>query len=320
MPDRPIERWRDRAPGRTAPEDAAAERFREVRVPAVTDVQLARVARRITSAIDAPGPRPRPRLQWMALAILLGTAFTAGAAVVGVRIARHARLVRAHRMVAPAPDSTHPSRQTTPEESPEEPDEPQVAEPEAMPETPEPSALSSPQQRSPHKPDEPSVGLTAEARLLHAALEDLNVHGDPASALARLDAYRTRYPRGVLAREAEVARVDALLRLGRDSEALALLDRSSETGFSGYPRSVHLRVLRGELLAKAGRCGEAVPIFSGALSDPQAGQSAERALFGRASCRAALGEPSASREDLTRYLELYPNGSFAAEARRALTR
>jgi hypothetical protein len=297
MPDRPIERWRDRAPGGTAPEDAAAERFREVQVPAMTDVQLARVARRLTSAIEARAPRRRPRLQWMALAALIATTFTAGAAVVGVRLARNMRMTRDLPTPVPPPDSA----------------EPRVAKPEALPE-PKPPEL-----RSTHKRAEPATGLTAESRLLHAALEDLNVRGDPASALSRLDAYRMRYPSGVLYREADVARVDALLRLGRDSEALTLLDRSSETGFSGYPRPVHLRVLRAELLAKAGHCGQAVPIFTGALSDPQAGESAERALYGRASCRAALGETSASREDLTRYLELYPNGSFAAEARRALT-
>lgn len=156
--------------------------------------------------------------------------------------------------------------------------------------------------------------------MLHDALEQLNVRGDATSALAQLDGYRNSYPNGVLAREAEVARVDALLRLGRDSEALGLLDGAADRGFEGYARPGQLRVLRGELLARLGRCGEAIPIFTSALADPQVGQSAERALYGRANCRATLGESTASRADLSRYLELYPQGHFAGEARRALSK
>jgi tetratricopeptide (TPR) repeat protein len=167
---------------------------------------------------------------------------------------------------------------------------------------------------------EGTTGLSGESRILHAALEQMNVRGDATSALAELDSYGSKYPSGVLAREADVARVDALLRLGREADALALLDGAAVKGFEGYPRPGQLRVLRGELLARLGRCDEAIPIFTSALADPQAGQSAERALYGRAHCRATLGEMTESRSDLDRYLALYPEGHFAAEARRALAK
>jgi hypothetical protein len=313
-------------------EDLAGERFREVQVPEMSDVQLARVARRISEAIETPVPRWRPLdLRWAVLAALLGTTVTAGAAIVGVRAVRTVMAqAKAHHQPAP-PRTAHASHANP---SPGEPElaappqpepPPPVSPPPAPEEVPLVQAPASEEVASPthhpavHRPAAPA-GLTGESRMLQAAIEQLNVRGNATSALAQLDAYREAFPRGVLAREAEVARVDALLRLGRDSEALSLLDAASERNFDGYPRPAQLRVLRGELLAKSGRCSEAIPIFSGALSDAQSGQAAERALYGRANCRATLGEGAASRADLQSYLELYPQGYFAAEARRALAR
>jgi hypothetical protein len=260
--------------------------------------------------------------------VLFGSTFTAGAAVVGVRIVRSIRLVQAQRHTPPAPAHSPRAASSiaptvTPPEVAAEVSAPESASP--PPEVPlAPVALPESAPAAPHGAPVHRLaatgGLSGESRLLHDALEQLNVYGDAASALAQLDSYRHSYPNGVLTREADVARVDALLRLGHDTQALDLLDSAADRGFVDYPRPGQLRVLRGELLARLGRCGEAIPVFSSALADPQAGEAAERALYGRASCRASLGEGAASRSDLNRYLELYPQGHFAAEARRALER
>jgi hypothetical protein len=136
---------------------------------------------------------------------------------------------------------------------------------------------------------------------------------DAAGALAALDEYRARWPKGALRPEAEVARVDALLSLGRRGEALAALEA---VNVGGLPRARELGVVRGELRAEAGRCKEAVRDFDAAAKSGDA--LGERALWGRAACRARLGDREGARADLEGYLSRFPSGKFAAEARRAL--
>jgi TolA-binding protein len=286
-----------------------------VRVPVPDEAQLARVARRIVAEVERRQARfGIGRWRLAGLLALLGSAVTAGAeAVHYMKMVRRAQTT----VVAPPPARPHPVPLPLAEPPPSEPE---LAMPE--PEPPPPARVVA----HPHpvaRPPEPPVvpdPLSDEAQLLHSALEKLSLRGDAVGALALLDTYRARYPNGVLSREANVARLDALLRVGNRGEALAVLDRAAEIDFNGYPRAGHLRVLRAELLAQSGRCREAEPIFTAALNQPQAGQSNEQALFGRASCRASLGNVAGSRSDLNEYLKTYPQGQFAREARQALER
>jgi hypothetical protein len=318
VPGSEPQRWRDQPSGGSSPEDVAAERFREVQVPVPDDAQLARIARRITAAVEGRQGRWAGigRLRLVGFAALLGSAVTAGAeAVHYVKMARRAQLAVVapppHRLIAPVAPLQLP-----PEPKPE---------PALEPEAPAPPPTRVVQH---HRPSAPVVEapiaepdpLSDESHLLHSALEKLSLRGDAVGALVLLDTYRVRFPNGLLAREASVARLDALLRLGDTREALALLDGAADTDFNGYPRAGHLRVLRGELLAQSGRCREAEGIFTTALGDPQAGQSTEHALYGRASCRASLGDTAGSRSDLDEYLNRYPQGHFEREARQALGR
>jgi tetratricopeptide (TPR) repeat protein len=158
--------------------------------------------------------------------------------------------------------------------------------------------------------------LAAEAALVKQAVEELRVKRDPRAVLETLRRYEARYPRGALAREARLTRIEALLALGRRAEVLRLLDAESGT----LPRHAELRILHGELLAEAGRCAEAIRHFTAELGAGSARKLAERALYGRGSCRARLGDLAGARADLTRYLELYPRGRVAGAARRALAR
>ena len=67
--------------------------------------------------------------------------------------------------------------------------------------------------------------LAEESRLLTLALRKLRQDNDPAGALVTLDEHARRFgPAGALAAEADTARVEALLRLGRHADALVRLE------------------------------------------------------------------------------------------------
>ncbi|HTA20924.1 MAG TPA: hypothetical protein VK989_16635, partial [Polyangia bacterium] len=157
--------------------------------------------------------------------------------------------------------------------------------------------------------------LSSETALLTDALTRLRQQKDARGALAALDAYDARFPNGTLRREATGARVDALLMLGRDEDALAVLH---ELTLQPQGRDQELRVIRGELAAKAS-CASAVSDFDRVLAEAAPRALAERALHGRASCLERLGEGAAATRDLREYLRRFPDGRFAAETRRALS-
>jgi tetratricopeptide (TPR) repeat protein len=159
--------------------------------------------------------------------------------------------------------------------------------------------------------------IADESALLGRAVAQLRNQGDPAAALAILDDYDARFPRGLLAFDALAARVDALVRLGRGGDALARLERVPAATLD---RSAALRVLRGELRAGAGRLAPAIQDFDAALALGGGDELAGRALYGRGSCRARLGDAPGARADFERYLRLFPRGRFAAEAGKALGR
>jgi tetratricopeptide (TPR) repeat protein len=144
------------------------------------------------------------------------------------------------------------------------------------------------------------------------------LHGehDAQAALALLDEHARRFSAGVLRSEAGVLRTEALLRLGRNDQALALLDAMPLLDLPN--RTEHL-VVRGELRAAHGRWREALGDFDAALLGQPAvvgtrSEVHQRALWGRASARSRLGDPQGARVDLDHYLLQYPNGRFARSA------
>jgi tetratricopeptide (TPR) repeat protein len=159
--------------------------------------------------------------------------------------------------------------------------------------------------------------LADESALLGRALGQLRRQNNPAAALATLDDYEGRFPRGVMAFEALAARVEALVKLGRTEVALGRLDAVAPVTLAKSPA---LRVVRGELRARAGRLAAAIEDFDVALGREGGGDLFERALYGRGSCRARQGDTAGARQDLERYLRLFPQGRFAAEARQVLGR
>jgi len=157
--------------------------------------------------------------------------------------------------------------------------------------------------------------LGQETALLRKALVDLRLHRDGAAALVTLDQYLALFPRGTLADEARRGRVDALLMLGRDAEALQALD---ELELSPVGRGLELRLIRGELRAAAG-CVGATADFDAVLARVPGTALAERALWGRALCHQRLGRHDLAAADGAAYLTRFPQGRFAAAVRRLAT-
>jgi tetratricopeptide (TPR) repeat protein len=162
----------------------------------------------------------------------------------------------------------------------------------------------------------PPSSLAEESRLLAIAFDQLRARHDFNGALATLRLYDARFPDGKLRSEALRTRLDALTGLGNWVAALDLLDHALDE----RALSPELRVLRGELRAGAGRCAEATQDLDRALTGSGPGRLAERALYARASCRAQLGDRAAATADLNEYLERFPDGPHAAEAKERLGR
>jgi hypothetical protein len=157
-----------------------------------------------------------------------------------------------------------------------------------------PAPLAAPPALEPGPPPSPAPASGAdgaEAALVASAFRALRAGHDPAGALALLDQHAARFPLGVLAVEAGMARVEALLAEGERGRALATLEALPEGRGASPPARA---LLRGELRASLGGCRAALADFDAALASAVAGAggSAEvsaRARAGRAACRARLG-------------------------------
>jgi hypothetical protein len=341
------ERWMSRAEGGTDVEDRLAALIRAGE-PAreLGPVGRARVWSRLRRG--SRSRRPLTSLRWgVAIAVLL----TSGL-VIGAMSARRWWPERSAGTPAPGPAEPHPAhaarhRGERTEQAAALPDAitaedaPPIADP-----APKPSPVqvaraiadpglppsSAPRSATPSSrahgsrgtrardlalaPREASASeLAAETPLLSEALTRLRQKRDARGALATLDVYRARYPDGTLKHEAETARVDALLLLGRDDEALAELRRLR---LQAQGRDLELRLIRGELTA-ATDCARAAADFDRVLAERTPPAFAERALHGRAACRARLGDEAGAQSDLAEYLRRFPAGRFAPEARRHTT-
>jgi hypothetical protein len=180
-----------------------------------------------------------------------------------------------------------------------------MPEPAATPPAPPPVPMPSP----------PLSSVAREHALLGAALKSLRHDGDPQTTLVMLDEHTRLYPDSAFRQDASMLRAEALLALGRNEEALSLMDHLA---FRELPNRNERLVLRGELRAAAGRWKEARADFEPVAADLSGTATArdvrERALWGLASSRGHLGDSVGARSDLELYLRTFPRGRFAAEA------
>jgi hypothetical protein len=163
---------------------------------------------------------------------------------------------------------------------------------------------------------EPASALAEESKLLTRALRKLRQDDDAPGALSILDEHDLRFAGAALAPEATLARIEALIKVHRNTDALSRLD-----GIAPSPIGIgrDLLIARAELRATAGRCAMAALDFDDLLlGTPAFDAITERALWGRASCRARSADPTGARVDLEAYLSRFPSGRFAGDARTAL--
>src|SRR5262249_41892393 len=105
--------------------------------------------------------------------------------------------------------------------------------------------------------------LAQESDLLAQAVRLLRREHDAEGALVLLSRHDDQFPQGLLGVECLFVRVDALLALHKDQEALSLLDRVK---FAAVAHHRRLLALRAELRARANRCAEAVADFTELLA------------------------------------------------------
>jgi hypothetical protein len=344
----PVERWVSLPAGGREAEDRFASLIRTAGPPG----ELGAVARARVWARLRRRPAARARIGHLRWGVALGLLLTSGV-VLGALSARRwwpARPARTEPGSTPArPRASHgvrglaqpplqpapstmdsppvdqPVPQPVPAAAPPAPPVRASAAPHASPararivaqaEAPAPTAEREPETVSPPAatPGPAASALSGETPLLSEALLQLRQKRDARGALAALDEYRARYPNGTLKREAESARIDALLLLGRNDEALAELRALS---LQAAGRDQELRLIRGELAA-ATDCKRAFVDFDRLLNEKVAAALVERALHGRAACRLRLGDETGAIRDLTEYLRRFPEGRFAPEARRTV--
>ncbi|MDC0744554.1 hypothetical protein [Polyangium mundeleinium] len=136
--------------------------------------------------------------------------------------------------VASAPETNEINETAeTPPEAPRAPQEPAPAEPTAPP-----KGKRAPAAPAPSASADRAARLAAELQALRVAREAL-ASGDGPRTLHALDDYATRFPRGHLALEAEVLRIEALSRAG-DASAAARARRFLEA----HPQSPYAERLR----------------------------------------------------------------------------
>jgi len=335
-----ILRWRDRPSGGDADEERAAALVRDALGPGalpdgLDDGELLAVEDRLRPERHGRPPR------WLRPALVAALLSVSVASVMGYETGWFAPLrerlrFRSIPAAVPEPAPPRPKRRMTrlpPAALPTvEPAPAPIAAP--PPET-KPVVTAPPRKvalaaRAPVTP--PPVVRAAEPAEAPAASEEIlalqqavgllrGKHDAPA-ALAALDDYLARFPNGVLAPEARVARVDALLLLDRAAQALRALD---QLPLDAHRRSTELQLIRGELRARTD-CARAEPDFTAVLARAQAaqppaqlpGELQERALYGRASCRSALGDAGGAASDLRAYVARFPHGAHADWARRWL--
>ena len=151
---------------------------------------------------------------------------------------------------------------------------------------------------------------------LQSVLVKLRREHDAAGALALLDQSQNLFAHGALSLEAQVARVDALLLLERQNEALAILNHLPLARLS---RGGELRLQRAELRARTD-CGLALADFDALTRQTLAPALTERAAYGRAVCELRVGDDRHAQSDLRDYLTRFPKGRFSAEAANQLAR
>ena len=313
------QRWRDEQGAGEAAD--LGQLFRSVAEPeALPPTVLAQVHARLGSTRRSAGSRRLRELLLASSMLLAGSSLAFAGWGVNewwtARAERKATVSEGMLAVPSALPVQHPALRTSAEQPGPQP-EPTLDTP-AAPAIVPPPALGSTagDSRSAERAAAESRALDAESEALAAVLVKLRREHDAQGALALLDGSQALFAHGTLALEARVARIDALLALGRSSEALGLLEHLP---FAQSGRGGELRLVRAELRATTD-CGQALSDFDALVRQALAPALTERALYGRAACELRVGHQAQATQDLKQYLQRFPQGRFAAQVTRQLAR
>ena len=269
---------------------------------------------RVRLAVEARAGRIRARRRWLwivpALLFGSGTSWWAAKTVSMGAMSREAPQPRGAGTTtlpislvtgpAPLPTESTPTASTAAPESRVEPA------PTLLPASPSTGTpVTKPLARRRESHEDP------EAALLGEALLRLRRGNDPQGALSLLRTYRVRFPDGVLESEATLVRVEAMVGLGRHQE---LVDFLTPRVIAQSPRPGELKAVRAEALAHLGRCPQALLLYDSLLDgDASDMRLTERALYGRATCRALGGDFEAARRDLETERREFPEDASKVE-------
>jgi len=297
----PLRPWSDAGEHDTELERRMSKLLRSVPQPKPLP-ELSR--RRVGIKLRSPGERSR---------LLLLLRLVAVGTVVGVTGAATAQWAAVRWFGASRSTTTHyfRIRQEAPPLAPQ-PSLPRRPVGQVSPPPPEATASSGPPAVGAFAPVQTSR-LGMEAASLEAVLSGLRGGGPEraARALAAVDRHLRSFPGGALELEARVARIDALLTLGKQSEARREL---ATLPIENVGRKNELRLIRAELRADED-CRAALADFDVLVSVALRPAWAERALFGRGACLLKLGQKAAAERDFASYLERFPEGRFAEQIR-----
>ncbi len=154
-------------------------------------------------------------------------------------------------------------------------------------------------------------------QLLDEAMRALHGDEDPKAARAILEELAEQWPEHASSPPVIATKVAALLAERREWAALDALDGAAlDTSALAH----RLRAQRAELRARAGRCYDALEDTAVVLKDETSGPAHAQALYWRGACRVHVGKRALGREDVKRYLELYPDGALVKRAKKTLAR
>jgi len=244
----------------------------------LSSIQFQRIEYRLTHTI-----RPKRRRLWVPALAAFCLVLIAGAAIAhGVDLARFpliGALFTAHKQ-SPAPEMPParkqpagvPSVATAPADVVARPSPSPIVKPEPFR---APTIARGPRVALGTSPTRPATEpIQAESQSFSAALAEWHRDHDAKAALAALEVHERRFPVGQMQLEARLLRAEILLRLGREREALALLDRMY---LPALPRGRELQTVRGELRIKYGRCPEGLRDLEEILAKDRTDELARRA-------------------------------------------
>jgi TolA-binding protein len=143
-------------------------------------------------------------------------------------------------------------------------------------------------------------------------LQQLELH-QPGAALDSFARYQREYPTGSLTQEVEISVIELQLQQRSYDDALTSMNNFlTRHGDSARASELHLR--RADLLRSRGDCPRALEDYAQAKAPAQA----DDASYFTAWCEQKMGERDDAEKSLHKYLDRFPSGRHAKEARDVL--